>query len=153
LAAKIQSLFLHARQLAKCSKQELLPGDAGRLKWQKVGAAKAGQPFFICAGQLSKENSFARTPAMEITTVRLQQQLPETGYLRLVQIIGRKEDLKAKRPKSEIPALIPVSKSTWWAGVASGRYPKPVRIGPRITGWKIEDIRSLIARLSSSTEG
>jgi prophage regulatory protein len=68
-------------------------------------------------------------------------QLPETGYLRLPQIIG---DRRADPP---IPAIIPVSKSTWWQGVASGRYPKPVRtLGTRITAWKVEDIRALIER-------
>jgi prophage regulatory protein len=59
--------------------------------------------------------------------------LPETGFLRLGQIIG------PRRP-------IPVSKSTWWAGVNSGRYPKPVKLGPRITAWRVEDIRALIER-------
>lgn len=67
-------------------------------------------------------------------------QLPETGYLRLPQIIGRPE---ADPP---IPAVIPVGKSTWWAGVRSGRYPKPVKLGPRTTAWRVEDIRALIAR-------
>lgn len=38
---------------------------------------------------------------------------------------------------------VPVSKSTWWAGVKTGRYPKPVKLGPRITAWKSEDIRAL----------
>jgi prophage regulatory protein len=65
-------------------------------------------------------------------------QLPETGYLRLPQIIG---DRNAKPP---IPAVIPVSKSTWWEGVKTGRYPKPVKLGPRITAWRVEDIRALI---------
>ncbi len=64
--------------------------------------------------------------------------LPETGFLRLPLIIG---DPKAKPP---IPARIPVSKSTWWAGVKAGRYPKPVKLGPRITAWRVEDIRALI---------
>jgi prophage regulatory protein len=64
--------------------------------------------------------------------------LPETGYLRLPQIIG---DPRAKPP---IPAVIPVGKSSWWAGVKSGRFPKPVKIGPRITAWRVEDIRKLI---------
>jgi prophage regulatory protein len=65
-------------------------------------------------------------------------QLPETGYLRLPQIIGN--------PKAEppIPAVIPVGKSTWWDGVKSGRFPKPVKLGPRITAWRVEDIRALI---------
>lgn len=66
------------------------------------------------------------------------QTLPETGFLRLKQIIGNP---KAKPP---IPALIPVSKSTWWNGVASGRFPKPIKLGPRTTAWRVEDIRSFI---------
>ena len=74
-------------------------------------------------------------------------QLPETGYLRLPQIIGNP---KAVPP---MPALIPVGKSTWWAGVKSGRYPQPVRtLGVRITAWRVEDIRDLIQRSSQTGE-
>ncbi|XUX12480.1 AlpA family phage regulatory protein [Aminobacter sp. BA135] len=40
---------------------------------------------------------------------------------------------------------IPVSKSTWWAGVSSGRYPAPVKLGPRTTCWRLSDINALIA--------
>jgi predicted DNA-binding transcriptional regulator AlpA len=65
-------------------------------------------------------------------------QLPETGYLRLPQIIGNR---KAIPP---IPAVIPVSKSTWWAGVKSGRFPRPLKLGPRITVWRARDIHALI---------
>lgn len=65
--------------------------------------------------------------------------LPATGYLRLPQIVGNP---KADPP---IPAVIPVSKSTWYAGVRSGRYPQPTRaLGERITAWRVEDIRALI---------
>lgn len=72
--------------------------------------------------------------------------LPETGFLRLPQIIG---DPNATPPT---PAIIPVSKSTWWAGVKSGRYPKPVKsLGRRITAWRVEDIRSLIEQAASTT--
>ena len=63
--------------------------------------------------------------------------LPETGYLRLPQIIGNP---KASPP---IPAIIPIGRSTWWAGVRSGRYPKPVKLGPKTTAWRVEDIRAL----------
>jgi predicted DNA-binding transcriptional regulator AlpA len=66
-------------------------------------------------------------------------QLPETGFLRLPQIIG---DSKAEPP---VPAVVPVCKSTWWAGVKSGRFPTPVKLGPRTTAWRVEDIRALIA--------
>jgi predicted DNA-binding transcriptional regulator AlpA len=39
---------------------------------------------------------------------------------------------------------IPVSRSTWWAGVKSGRFPAPVKLGPRITAWRDADIQQLI---------
>ena len=66
--------------------------------------------------------------------------LPETGFVRLSQIIGSP---KADPP---IPAVIPVSRSAWWAGVKTGRYPKPVKLGPHTTAWRVEDIRALIER-------
>ena len=66
--------------------------------------------------------------------------LPEIGYVRLSQIIGNPH---AEPP---IPAVIPVGKSTWWAGVKSGRFPKPVKLGPRTTAWRVEEIRALIER-------
>lgn len=68
----------------------------------------------------------------------VQYDLPQTGFIRLKYIIG---DPTAKPP---IPPRYPVSASTWWAGVASGRYPKPVRLGPKMTAWRVEDIRALI---------
>jgi predicted DNA-binding transcriptional regulator AlpA len=57
--------------------------------------------------------------------------LPKAGFVRLSDIL---------RPVGPIP----VSKSTWWAGVKDGRYPQPVKLGPRITAWRVEDIRGLI---------
>lgn len=86
---------------------------------------------------------------MEITTIHIAQQLPEVGFVRLHQILGRKANPKSKPPKPAIPPLIPVGKSTWWAGVASGRYPRAYKISGRATGWKIEDIRSLLMKLAS----
>lgn len=64
-------------------------------------------------------------------------QLPESGFLRQSQIIGDK--------KRGIPPIIPVCKSTWWAGVKSGIYPAPVKLSARTTAWRVEDIRALIA--------
>ena len=69
----------------------------------------------------------------------MNYQLPETGFLRLPQIIG---DPDAEPP---IPPIIPVKKSCWWDGVKTGRFPKPVKLGPRVTAWRVEDIRALIA--------
>ena len=57
------------------------------------------------------------------------QSIPETGFVRLPEVLK----------------VFPVSKSTWWAGVKDGHYPKPVKLGAKITAWRVEDIRELIA--------
>lgn len=67
--------------------------------------------------------------------------IPETGFLRLRQIIGAP---KATPPE---PALIPVSASVWWDGCRSGRFPKPIKLTARCTAWRAEDIRALIDSL------
>lgn len=58
-----------------------------------------------------------------------QQQLPETGYVRLPAILR----------------VFPVSRSTWWQGVRDKRYPQPIKLGPRITAWKAEAIHAFLA--------
>lgn len=65
--------------------------------------------------------------------------LPETGFLRLGSIIGS----PATKHRPARPALIPVCASTWWAGVRTGRYPQPVRLGPRVTAWRVSEILAL----------
>jgi len=67
----------------------------------------------------------------------MNSQIPSTGFLRLSQIIGT----------ASAPPIIPVSKSSWWAGVKSGRYPKPVKLSARTTAWRAEDIRALVESL------
>ena len=59
--------------------------------------------------------------------------LPETGFIRLPKIL----------------AIFPISRSGFWAGVKSGKYPKPVKISKRCTAWKVEDIRKLIASFNN----
>ena len=59
------------------------------------------------------------------------QDLPKTGFLRLPQVLS----------------LVPVSRSTWWAGVRERRFPQPVKLGERCTAWKAEDIADLISKL------
>ncbi|WP_397589185.1 helix-turn-helix transcriptional regulator [Sphingorhabdus sp.] len=57
------------------------------------------------------------------------------AYLRLKTIIGDK--------RNGVPGILPMGASTFWAGVASGRYPKPTKLGPRITVWRAADIINL----------
>lgn len=61
-------------------------------------------------------------------TAPVANALPPDGFVRLPQVL----------------AVIPVSKSTWWAGCKSGRYPQSVKLGPRTTAWRVSDIRKLI---------
>jgi predicted DNA-binding transcriptional regulator AlpA len=63
------------------------------------------------------------------------ENIPETGFLRLSQVLE----------------VIPLGKTTWWEGVRSGRFPKPVKLSERCTAWRAEDIRELIDRLSEHT--
>ncbi|MCJ2086456.1 AlpA family phage regulatory protein [Methylobacterium sp. E-005] len=42
--------------------------------------------------------------------------------------------------------LLPISASSWWAGVKKGIYPQPIRLGKRITAWRARDIQALIER-------
>lgn len=58
---------------------------------------------------------------------------PKTGFVRLSSILA---------PKGPIP----IGRSTWWAGVKSSRFPKPVKLGPRTTVWRVEDIRASIEK-------
>jgi prophage regulatory protein len=58
--------------------------------------------------------------------------------LRLPQIVGNP---KANPP---VPAIIPICASAWWAGVKSGRYPKPIKLSPRVTAWREDEVLALI---------
>jgi predicted DNA-binding transcriptional regulator AlpA len=61
---------------------------------------------------------------------------PAPSFLRLRQVL----------------IIIPVSRSTWWAGCKTGRFPKPVKLSPRTTAWKAEDITALVERLAQTPE-
>jgi predicted DNA-binding transcriptional regulator AlpA len=59
-----------------------------------------------------------------------KKSFPETGFLRLPQILE----------------IIPISKSTWWLGVKTGRFPKPTKLGKKISAWRVEEIKALIEK-------
>lgn len=71
----------------------------------------------------------------------IQIAVPQVGFARLPSIIG---DPKAEPP---IPPIIPVSKSSWWAGIKKGIYPTPIKLSERTTAWRWEDIHNLVAKL------
>lgn len=57
-----------------------------------------------------------------------------TGFLRLRQVLE----------------IVPISKSAWWEGCKTGRFPNPVKLGPRTTAWRAEDIAALVKQLGES---
>ena len=48
---------------------------------------------------------------------------------------------------NQVLALVPVGRSSWWEGCRTGRYPKPIKLGPRTTVWRAEDIAVFIESL------
>ncbi len=43
----------------------------------------------------------------------------------------------------QVLEIIPVSKSTWWQGVKDGKFPAPIKLGPRTTCWHEADVLRL----------
>ena len=62
--------------------------------------------------------------------------IPQTGFLRLPQIL----------------AIFPISRSAWWEGCRTGRYPKPIKLAPRTTAWRAEDIRAFIEHVTNEQQ-
>ena len=62
--------------------------------------------------------------------------IPKVGFLRLPQVLQ----------------LVPISKSAWWEGCKTGRFPKPVKLGPRTTVWRAEEIMEFIDRIGARVE-
>lgn len=80
-------------------------------------------------------------------------------YLRLNQIIGqpqitpeqaainRKIGKSPRRPQEKIDPIIPVSSSSWWAGIKTGRFPQSIKLGPKTTVWKESEVLEISSNL------
>jgi prophage regulatory protein len=64
--------------------------------------------------------------------IDVQSTMPQTKYVRQSQLI---------------PAIFPFSSATLWRKVKAGTFPRPVKLGPRITAWSVEDIREWVETL------
>jgi prophage regulatory protein len=49
----------------------------------------------------------------------------------------------------EVLRIIPVSRSTWYAGIQAGDYPAPVKLGLRAAAWRRSDIEKLAASFTN----
>jgi predicted DNA-binding transcriptional regulator AlpA len=63
---------------------------------------------------------------------------PGVRWLRLKQILA---------PEGPLP----IARSTFYAWIASGKLPKPYKLGPRISVWPADLIFSLVESMSAST--
>lgn len=71
--------------------------------------------------------------AKQITTPTIGA-LPQTGFVRQAQLLSN--------PKTKAPGILPFSAATLWRRVAAGTFPSPVRLSPRVTAWRAEDVRA-----------
>ena len=62
--------------------------------------------------------------------------LPKEGFVRLPVIIK----------------IMGICESSWWRGVKEGKYPKSIKLAPKTTVWRVEDIRALIAEIGAQVE-
>ena len=61
--------------------------------------------------------------------------LPPEGFVRLPVIV----------------AILGIGKTSWWRGIKNGRFPKAIKLGPRTSVWRVEDIRALLAGLAGGS--
>lgn len=69
------------------------------------------------------------TAAAPITPI---DAMPGSAFLRESQLV--------KKPGNDAP-IIPVSPATLWRWVRSGKFPKPMKVGPNTTAWRVADVR------------
>lgn len=50
----------------------------------------------------------------------------------------------------EVLKILPVSRATFYAGIKGGRYPSPVKLGPRAVAWRLSDIDAYINSLETN---
>ena len=65
------------------------------------------------------------------------------GFFRINKIVRCKN--------SQVNPLIPISSSAWWAGIKNGKYPAPIKLGPRTTVWRASEIKKLIEDLAGGS--
>ena len=61
--------------------------------------------------------------------------MPDTGFLRQMQVLQ----------------FVPISKSTLWRRVEAKTFPLPVKLSPRVTVWRAEDIRRWITEQGATS--
>jgi len=86
-----------------------------------------------------KKNELNIKQAMENTVYPINTpniRFHDLKFLYLKDIVGDK--------KKGIDGILPISRSTWFAGIKAGKYPKPTHISTRRVAWKYTEIVNLV---------
>lgn len=52
----------------------------------------------------------------------------------------------------QVLEIVPVCKSSWWAGIKAGKYPRGKKLGAKTTVWLESEIIALVERVTSNGE-
>ena len=78
-------------------------------------------------------------------TIPSFDELPDSALVRQAQLV--------RDPKNPTrPAPLPFSPSTFWRKVAAGQFPKPLKLGERITAWRVGEVRAWIESQANSVQ-
>ena len=58
-------------------------------------------------------------------------------------------DMPGFQRLDSVLAIFPVSRATWYAGIAEGRYPAGIQIGKRSVAWSNASLKTLIEDVSN----
>jgi len=100
------------------------PASAARSRGQSTSTKRGRGKVLVL---VQKASSDAVGGARDSVAAHITD-LDRPGYFRLQDVLE----------------IYPVSRASWYAGIANGIYPKSVALGPRSVGWRTSDIKALI---------
>jgi prophage regulatory protein len=53
--------------------------------------------------------------------------------------------------QAELQECIPFSGATLWRKIAAGTFPQPIKLGPRVTAWMLDDVLAWLAAQRGAT--
>ncbi len=67
--------------------------------------------------------------------------LPDDATLNIQEVVKnptKNKNIQAVRP------VFPIARSTWYEGIKSGRFPKPIDLGNGLNVWRVKDIKAVV---------
>jgi prophage regulatory protein len=85
----------------------------------------------------SSSNQFKSDLKFQQRGGSMSQVFPMSGFVRLSAILA---------PVGPLP----IARATLWAWVKDGRFPKPLKLGARVTVWRAEDVHAFMASVATA---